>query len=64
MTRVLYHPNALRNEFNTLFHLARIELNSLFVCELSFNEKKSLLSFEDSNYRKEKITATCETQRD
>ena len=37
--------------------MSRTELNGLYVCKLSFNEKKSLLNFDDANYGKEKMTA-------
>ena len=62
-TRVLYNPNTLSNELNGLFHspLTRIELNDIYVCKLSFYEKKSLsLLTRDANYRIAKMTATCQ----
>ena len=50
----------LMNKMHFQYTLTRIELNSLYICKLSFKEKKSLLSFEDANHRKEKFTATCQ----
>ena len=64
LTTCWYHPNALRNEFNSLFHLARIELNGLYVCKLSFNEKEIPSQFGWCQLHKRKDDGNVSTQRD